>query len=125
MGKEEIFNYVMETPGNTNPNVLRSLLDNELSGTAFIVKSTYNNGVTTLDKTWQEIYDAAKVRPVLLVEEFSGTLSSVPLYACGETNHRVVFVQYDVDEALADYHLAVVNDEYFADSANDYPFKLT
>lgn len=25
--KEEIFNYVMNTPGNTNPAVLKSLLD--------------------------------------------------------------------------------------------------
>ena len=29
MGKEEIISYVMETPGNTNPNVLRSLLDSD------------------------------------------------------------------------------------------------
>jgi len=27
MDKNVIFNYVMETPGNTNPNVLSSLLD--------------------------------------------------------------------------------------------------
>lgn len=29
MNKEEIISYVMETPGNTNPNVLRSLLDSD------------------------------------------------------------------------------------------------
>ena len=32
MGADEVFNYVMETPGNTNPNVLRSLLNNLDSG---------------------------------------------------------------------------------------------
>lgn len=32
MGADEVFNYVMETPENTNPNVLRSLLNNLDSG---------------------------------------------------------------------------------------------
>jgi len=31
MDKNEIYTYVMETPGNTNPNVLESMLD-ELEG---------------------------------------------------------------------------------------------
>lgn len=31
MGKQRIIDYIMNTPGNTNPNVLNSLLDEEMN----------------------------------------------------------------------------------------------
>lgn len=70
MGAEDIFNYVMETPGNTNPNVLRSLLDNFNSKVLVV-----HNIDSSLDKTWQEIYDGALIGVVILVVESSEQIS--------------------------------------------------
>lgn len=61
MDKEKIISYVMETPGNTNPNVLRSLLDDGSSNNKFIVTLTLTSetgGIT--DKSNKEIYEAIK-----------------------------------------------------------------
>lgn len=56
---DEVINYVMETPGNTNPNVLRGMLENiNTSGsTPFWVNFTVNarGGTATSDKTIEEI----------------------------------------------------------------------
>ena len=58
---DEVINYVMETPGNTNPNVLRGMLQNSSGGgNALIVKVEPNTetGKLTMNKTWKEIFDA-------------------------------------------------------------------
>ena len=57
MTKEEIFDYVMESPENTNPAVLRSML-NELDGGfgGGVLNITDTEG--TLDKTFGEIQEA-------------------------------------------------------------------
>ena len=53
MGKEEIFNYVMETPDNTNPNILRSLLDDDSGSDLPPVTSSDNGKVATVvDGAW-------------------------------------------------------------------------
>ena len=70
MIKKEILDYVMNTPGNTNYSVLKSLLDREGGGASSVlvcnvVKGDY--GYRSLDKTWQEIVDAL--------------LTGVPVYA--------------------------------------------
>lgn len=60
MTKKEILDYITETPGNTNRAVLGDMLDSFEGGSGgggaepLIVKLN----VGTLDKTWQEIYDA-------------------------------------------------------------------
>lgn len=33
---DEIINYVMDTPGNTNPNVLRSMLEKSSGNNRFV-----------------------------------------------------------------------------------------
>ena len=58
MGKEEIFNYVMETPGNTNPNVLRSLLDNSSNKYIVTLTPTSEDFSGTMDKTVAEMTEA-------------------------------------------------------------------
>lgn len=63
--KDEIFEYVMNTPGNTNPGVLRSLLDGVESGGAFVVTL---NAANAADKSFAEIiaaYQAGKI-PILV-----------------------------------------------------------
>ena len=58
MEVEDILNYVMNTPGNTNPNVLKSMLDDlEGKDNRFIITITptafdYSG---TMDKTSNEI----------------------------------------------------------------------
>ena len=51
----------METPGNTNPNVLRGMLQNSSGGgnaLAVKVEVDTETGKTIMDKTWKEIFDA-------------------------------------------------------------------
>lgn len=63
---DEIVDYVMETPHNTNPAVLRSLLSQyseegrSSGGGAFIITSADDEtaGGIKMDHTWQEIVDA-------------------------------------------------------------------
>ena len=69
MGKEEIFNYVMETPGNTNPNVLRSLLNNT-SDLPPVTPSDNGKVLTVADGAWaaqnQSVVLYANVDPLTL-----------------------------------------------------------
>lgn len=64
MGNKEILDYVMNSPGNTNPSVLKGLLGNTAdggsSGGVFMVEEEYDEttNTVTLKATWQEIYDA-------------------------------------------------------------------
>ena len=61
MDKEKIISYVMNTPGNTNPAVLETLLD-ENDNNVFLVTLTLtseNGGIA--NKSNKEIYEALKV----------------------------------------------------------------
>ena len=61
---DEIIDYVMETPGNTNPNVLRGMLNNRGGGGSDIlfvnmtVEETDDYFHAILDKTFLEIYSS-------------------------------------------------------------------
>ena len=57
MTKEGIINYVMNTPDNTNPAVLRSLLDQMENGGFNGMFVVHVDIFGILDKTWQEIHD--------------------------------------------------------------------
>lgn len=59
MDKEDIINYVMETPGNSNPAVLGSMLNSYGGGGVFWVTFTWNDDTLVSDKTAEEIYNAA------------------------------------------------------------------
>ena len=86
---EEIINSVMQSPENTNPNVLRGQLskiaDSSDSGT-LVVHATatddgYGNTIYTLDKTAAEIIAAARVGYVVLdmYDGFEEPSSVLPL----------------------------------------------
>ena len=66
MDKEEIINYVMETPGNSNPAVLGSMLEQYNSGSGSneeVLLVYFQNimGNITCDKTFAEISEAVSV----------------------------------------------------------------
>lgn len=113
MGAEDIFNYVMETPGNTNPNVLRSLLDNLDSGTSlpdnptqdgtYNLQNTVSSGTGTL--SWASGGSSGGGVLVVNITYDEGTGK----YTCDKTaaeiwaanpDNRVVFVeQYEGGES--------------------------
>lgn len=58
MSKQRVIDYVMNTPGNTNPNVLDTILDEEMNN-RFIVKLTPTSETGgTMDKSNVEILEA-------------------------------------------------------------------
>ena len=68
MTKQQIIDYIMDSPENTNPAILNQMID-EVSGggsgdiNIFMINESFEpiegtiNGTYTLDKTWQEIND--------------------------------------------------------------------
>lgn len=63
MTKQEIIDYVMNSPANSNRAVLKGMLDSvaEASGGRLrvnIASSDQTEGTITYDKTWQEVHDA-------------------------------------------------------------------
>ena len=59
MDKEDIVNYVMDNPDNTNPAVLRDMLNqlNSGGGSGLTIPASYENDTFTLNKTFKEIND--------------------------------------------------------------------
>lgn len=57
MDREDIINYVMDSPDNTNPAVLRDMLNQLSSGGdgGLIIPTSYENNTFTLNKTFKEI----------------------------------------------------------------------
>ena len=134
---DEIINYVMETPGNTNPNVLRGMLNNSggnlppvtsddngdvltvvegkwskaapSGGGGLVVNAVTVDENTTLDKTWQEILDAAKTGIVAILTTYADDDISVE-YASS--------VYYQNSSYVV---TSTTMTEYSTDSASGYP----
>lgn len=82
MTKQDIINYVMKTPSNTNESVLKSLLNNiggseqGINSMVVHIEKTVIEGdnewtyTDTLDKTWQEIHDAIDAGTVVFTSYF-------------------------------------------------------
>ena len=60
MSTEDIINYITQTPENTNPNIIRDLLNKSIE--KLIVNISYDNGNVISDKTANEIFNAVKYR---------------------------------------------------------------
>lgn len=75
MTRKEILDYVMNSPGNTNPSVLKGMLNSVTDGGesgagVFMVEvGLKEDGSLTreLKATWQEIYDALKAGKLVVV----------------------------------------------------------
>ena len=105
---DEIFNYVMNSPENTNPAVLRSMLNSiEEGGGGGVLVVTL--GVNALDKTWQEIHDAMLIGGAVIS---SPIISGVNIITAASYNPKAE--QYVVESA---------NVLYVTSTADGYPAK--
>ena len=97
---DEVINYVMETPGNTNPNVLRGMLNNSSGSNDGIFRATFSgltsDNTASCDKTSEEFiaaYEAgklikiyymmdsvSKVTTELLLTMYNESLDELPHY---------------------------------------------
>ena len=142
MGTDEIFNYVMETPENTNPNVLRSLLNNLDSGTSlpddpaqdgtYNLQNTVSGGTGTL--SWASGSSGGGVLVVHADE--NGTLDKtwaeintaaqtgpVILYDAPSVSYLVAVADGGEGEYLAAFFgsFGASIDEYTTNSESGYP----
>ena len=120
----DVFNYVMDTPDNTNPNVLRSML-NSLEGggsgggtlKVTITSEEVSDGTKfTMDKTWQEIanaFNSGNMPYFILTDDggvkigYAENIYSVGGYYGVSFNDNAEILQSE--------------DGYYTDSANGYP----
>jgi hypothetical protein len=101
--KQDIIDYVMHTPENTNRAVLQSLLDNFSGGSGtYIIKLipdetpvAYRDGV--LDKTLPEVMAAIQEGKSIVIEEQSGSI--IQHY----TPDRIDWMTYD--SSVVDFHI--------------------
>lgn len=102
MNKEDIMNYVMNTPGNTNPNVLGPMLD-ELGDNRFIVTFTYDepNDIWNADKTFEECV-AAWNNGKMLFAMLGGFEMYIPMsaYAAIANHMEFVIMTADLEEPM-------------------------
>ena len=77
MTKEDILDYVMNTPNNTNRMVLSDMLDEFNSGSGGGVFLIVEGNNYTLNKTWKEIYDAATSGLVPIIQYYDPTTKYV------------------------------------------------
>ena len=99
----EIIDYVTHSPENTNPNVLRSMLRNQVSGGQDIPEGAFiampiscNLETGTLEKTWQEIDDLLGQNIICLVSInndilFLDTTSDTTSYIITTNNNQITF----------------------------------
>lgn len=112
---EELINNIMQTPENTNPNVLRGQLEfignNSNSG---ILAVTDDNG--TLDKTFQEIYNAISNDQLIIVRQKT-LIPEMPAYSLSMIN----YIGPSWEDAPGNYMITTNNNKYYADTMDDYP----
>ncbi len=80
MDKEDIINYVMDNPDNTNPAVLKDMLNqlNSGGGSGLIIPASYENNTFTLNKTFKEINDVISTggNAVINYVDYQGVISN-------------------------------------------------
>ena len=116
MTKEEILNYVMDTPKNTNRMVLNDMLDefsNSSSPAGGLVINI--NEADSMDKTWKEIHDAFSTGQSVIASEVDGQFlySIMGVYTRSDT-YEVILASPNNDG----YVMGIV---FSTDSINGYP----
>lgn len=116
---EELINNIMNTPENTNPNVLRGQLEtigNNSNGGIFVVED--NDG--TLNKTFQEIYDALDNDQFVMVKATYPIEENIPAYALNYVESAGPSSDLGHDGYII--HISGIPESpYYADTMDDYP----
>ena len=107
----EIIKYIMNTPENTNPGILRELLNEHGGGGSdmLIVNVVQDDDTSEprLDRTWQEIHDA--IGRVVIHDEFSDE-GVVKLYSTINIKYSPANNAYGVSfGASSDYVIMVTS----------------
>lgn len=105
---EEIINSIMQTPDNTNPNVLRSQLQGMASSSTdgvLVLHAHETDSGTVLDKTWKEIHDAPFA---ILRREKSTGFDIIPITSVVSDPNDAFYVWFS-------------ENVYETDSENGYP----
>lgn len=112
MGNEEIIDYVMENPNNTNPNVLRSMLGQNGGGSSGgNILIVTESAEYVMSETWQTIYDTLSAGTLVFLKSiWDGSVTLRPVYYAGGTYEVYVF-DYSTKNTLY----------YDANSASGYP----
>ena len=104
MGNKEVIDYVMSSPQNTNPSVLKGLLGNTAdggsSGGVFMVEIAPKEGSDgkEITATWQEIYDA--VKSGMMINVLSREISMMP---GGNENYIMYFITEIRSDGIGNY----------------------
>lgn len=80
---DEVFDYIMDSPEDTNPAVLKSLLDSIPESWEpvyfYITITQEESGLYSKDVTFEEILDAYNAKKILLVNAEFEDIGTVPL----------------------------------------------
>ena len=126
---DDIINYIMETPGNTNPNVLRGILNNSNSGLPSVSNVDDGKVLTVVDGAWAPA--AASGGGVLVVHVEDGVLDktfqeivaadlAVLKADVDDYGSTTLFYSWEISESYYTVR-ATSGVHYTADSANGYP----
>lgn len=102
MNKKEILDYVMNTPGNTNYSVLKSLLENEQDKLIVHFTPTDNGNEYESDKTFKEIYDAINAGSDVLGYVYTAPTEDsydAPLYYVTRIKSHYLAIEDHLEEA--------------------------
>lgn len=129
MTTDEIFNYVMDDPEDTNPNVLKSLLNSiPTSGSEALIVTVTDQEVTVAgstttiqvcDKTAAEMYEAAKKNPVWFCYPVTQTSHDITMYA-----YPWFYLEVAMLTNKYEFHTSSSDDMSFvfkASNGSDYP----
>ena len=120
MTKQNIIDYVMNTPHNTNKAVLSSMLNQlaESGGGIFVVTTSKPDGqqAHVLDKTWEEMFTAANNGMLVIIREYASLDDDVV-----DKGIYYSFIEAIEHEIGNLYRISVQGYYYTCESPSDYP----
>jgi len=123
----DVFNYVMNTPDNTNPNVLRSMLNSIEGGGGggvFMIGATIAGESLTLNKTFSEIFEAAKAGSFCIIasnaEDTVGYMYISAMNLADNMAGLIKAIYENGSNETVSFEAIILH----ANTPNDYPFAV-
>lgn len=131
MTTDEIVKYVFSTPENTNPNVLKSMLQqinsengNQLNNNTQVIELHIDEN-KTLDMTWQEINDAWYNGTILYCDLSSTPTRSVAVVTYSDRGFVMTTYYDELEQYYTVYIASQYDSRYFVTSeTSGYPTLL-